>query len=594
MPVTDIISTPQAEKGFYPTPLDVAYKMLDGIDWLCIQSVLEPSAGKGDLIACMMRSRISDMKNAYNRFNLDVDCCELDPYLRQILKYNFSEEKLHELYKQDKPGCDDRWSRDKGLQMEMDVIDGCDLHIVHDDFLTFHTYKKYDLILMNPPFADGDKHLLHALEMQKNGGCVICLLNAETIRNPYTASRQLLARRLQELNAEINIVEDAFSNAERAADVDVAIIKVIIPEAECESTFYNRMKDAPEYEPIPDAEIHDLVAGDYIEQAIQLYNTEVAATMALVREYQALVPYIYSDFSDSKYKSPIITLTVGTDNYTHGFNLAKYMKCVRLKYWNALFENKKFTSKMTSKLVEKYRQQVERMADYDFTAFNIKQVMAEMNAEISSGIEKAIMDLFDKLTEEHAWYPECSKNRHYYNGWKTNLAHKIGKKCIIPTHGMFSSYSWSKDAFEVSTAYSVISDLEKAFSYLDTDRGEDTELLERLQIANAVGKTKNIYCKYFSVDLYKKGTTHIKFHPEAMKIVDRLNIYASKKRGWLPPNYGKTTYGNMGGEEKAVVDSFHGSGEEGSGEKEYAEVMANASFYLAEPTKNVPMLTSGV
>ena len=157
---------------------------------------------------------------------------------------------------------------------------------------------------------------------------------------------------------------------------------------------------------------------------------------------------------------------------------------------------------------------------------------------------------------------------------------------------MFSSYSWSKDAFEVSTAYSVISDLEKAFSYLDTDRGEDTELLERLQIANAVGKTKNIYCKYFSVDLYKKGTTHIKFHPEAMKIVDRLNIYASKKRGWLPPNYGKTTYGNMGGEEKAVVDSFHGSGEEGSGEKEYAEVMANASFYLAEPTQNVPMLTS--
>ncbi len=88
MPVTDIISTPQAEKGFYPTPLDVAYKMLDGIDWLYIQSVLEPSAGKGDLIACMMRSRISDMKNAYNRFNLDVDCCELDPYLRQILKYN--------------------------------------------------------------------------------------------------------------------------------------------------------------------------------------------------------------------------------------------------------------------------------------------------------------------------------------------------------------------------------------------------------------------------------------------------------------------------------------------------------------------------
>ena len=114
-----------------------------------------------------------------------------------------------------------------------------------------------------------------------------------------------------------------------------------------------------------------------------------------------------------------------------------------------------------------------------------------------------------------------------------------------------------------------------------------------MNIASETGLTKNIRCKYFSVDLYKKGTTHIKFHPEAMKIVDRLNIFASKKRGWLPPNYGKTTYGNMGSEEKAVVDSFHGSGEEGSGAEEYAEVMANASFYLAEPTQNVPMLTNG-
>ena len=37
-------------KDFYPTPEWVADKMLDGIDWLMVGSILEPSAGKGDLI----------------------------------------------------------------------------------------------------------------------------------------------------------------------------------------------------------------------------------------------------------------------------------------------------------------------------------------------------------------------------------------------------------------------------------------------------------------------------------------------------------------------------------------------------------------
>ena len=72
--------------------------------------------------------------------------------------------------------------------------------------------------------------------------------------------------------------------------------------------------------------------------------------------------------------------------------------------------------------------------------------------------------------------------------------------------------------------------------------------------------------------------------------MERLNIYASQKKGWLPPRYGKAKYTDMKPDEKAVVDSFHGDGAEGSGEKAYAAVMANASFFLAEPTQKLPAL----
>lgn len=38
-------------KGFFPPPQALIDKMLDGIDFMYVDSILEPSAGKGDLDA---------------------------------------------------------------------------------------------------------------------------------------------------------------------------------------------------------------------------------------------------------------------------------------------------------------------------------------------------------------------------------------------------------------------------------------------------------------------------------------------------------------------------------------------------------------
>lgn len=577
MNATDLVSTPEAVKGFYPTPPKVAEKMLAGLDMNYIQTVLEPSAGKGDLIRALSEKHV--LRNRHGR-DLDVDCIEIDPYLRQILKYNFSAEKKRE------------FPENKRFSPEYDIIDKVGLHIVHDDFLTFRGRKHYDLILMNPPFADGDKHLLKALDMQKDGGTVICLLNAETLRNPYTYIREELARKLHELNAEITFMEDAFADAERSARVDVAIIRVSIPRAEYESTIWERMKKAEEAQDIPDPELNALIPGDYIEQAIQLYNTEVAATLELVRQYRALIPYMSRTLNpkDKFDAGPILHLVVGDDNYLTGFDHRKYMRTVRMKYWNALFSNQQFIGRLTSDLQKTFRENVDRMANYEFSAFNIRQVLVEMNASLTSGVEDAIMKLFDKLTYEHSWYPECSNNRHYYNGWATNKAHKIGKKCIVPEDMFRLNWGTNRQEFDIHKAYAVISDLEKAFDYLGGKRTEGYDLNARLNWAEQSGKTRNIELAYFKIDVFKKGTTHIKFLEDAMPLVERLNIYASQKKGWLPPNYGKSTYTNMDTTERAVVDSFHGDGSEGSGAQAYEDVLANASFYLSEPTQKMPAL----
>ena len=159
---------------------------------------------------------------------------------------------------------------------------------------------------------------------------------------------------------------------------------------------------------------------------------------------------------------------------------------------------------------------------------------------------------------------------------------------------MESSYYTNADHWvDRYRAFSALSDIEKALDYLSAQPISDGYSLEaRLQWAERERQSRNIELKYFKVDFFKKGTMHIKFLPEAMPIVERLNIFGSQHHGWLPPNYGKSSYTSMTDEEKAVVDSFHGDGAAGSGESAYAEVMQNAAFYLAAPTRKLPALTA--
>lgn len=591
----DIIKTKEAEEGFYPTPDDLAAKLLEGIDWKRIETVLEPSAGKGNLVYSAAKKYI----NSPYAGRIQVDCIEIDPYLRSILQWEFSEEhedqvrsRFHVL------GGWNSWN-DKNLtatdraekrrvEAEYKMLQAVDVHIVHDDFLTFNSRKKYDLIVMNPPFANGDEHLLKAISLaEKNGGIVRCILNAQTILNPYTNRRKVLQAKLAEHGADIQFVDSAFSDGERKTDVSVAVIKMSIAEPKMQSDIFDRLSKAAQIDEATPPDIQDLTVTDFLSQIVTRFNVEVDAGIALIKEYEAMKPYILDSFDfEDKYKKPTLQLKVGKKDYP---SINEFISLTRMKYWQALFSNKEFVGQLTTNLREKYRGMVNKLKDYDFTLFNIQQIVAEMNSEMNQGIQDTIVALFDKMTAKHSWYPETEKNIHYYNGWKTNKVHKINNKVILPVNGMFSDYSWS-ETFEVRNAESVITDIEKVFDYLDGNMTAAVDLHGALLSACKEGRTKNIQLKYFSVTLYKKGTMHIKFHNQ--ELVDRFNIYCCAKKNWLPPNYGRTEYQNMTAEEKAVVDGFNGNGEEGSGEKAYKLVVEKQNYYLNDPAGNMPLIAA--
>lgn len=598
MNMTGIIATEEARQGFYPTPPAVADKLLEGVDWGKINTILEPSAGKGDLLRAAARNAIADWPahwGRYDRTAFEADAVEIDPYLRSILLYEFGGQKKNQLASRirDIDNCrvydntvHDRRHPDpeiekeyEALSKEHQLIKAMDMHIAHDNFLTMETRKSYDLILMNPPFSNGDEHLLKAIEMQRrHGGEIRCILNAETILNPYTNRRKVLQSQLAALDADIQFVDHGFSAAERQTDVQVAIVKVSIPAVEYESTIFQNLKEAANLEDMEPEAVTDLTVTDFLTQIVTRFNVEVDAGLALIREYIGLKRHI----------GDTLTLSIGDKSRYSALKPNEFVRLMRQKYWNILFHNPKFMAKLTSNLKDKYRGMVGKMSAYDFSLFNIQQIVVEMNAEMTQGVQDTIVALFDKMTTQHTYYPECSKNIHYYNGWKTNKAHKINSKVIIPVHGLTADPYWSRDTINVREAEATIGDIEKVFNYLDGNMTADVDLHGILEWANEQKKTRNIPCKYFDVTLYKKGTMHIKFRNQAL--VDRFNVYCCMKKNWLPPSYGNATYSDLTAEEKQVVDGFNGNGSEGSGEKAYLDICANRAYYLAEPTQDRPLL----
>lgn len=610
--MSDILQYVEDEQTseFYPTPPSLVQKMLEGIKFEYVETVLEPSAGKGDIL-----KELAKKENEYERRGLrfDVDCIEIDPNLRQILKFNFGERKevlkgeyrsIKDRYKY----CEQRYKKgwiwfnqdtneyEPLPQNEVNRLEEIDteltsfftngIKIVHDDFLTYNPFKQYDLIIMNPPFSNGDRHLLKALKLQEGGGNIVCLLNAETLRNPYTETRKELLRQLNKYNAQIEYIENAFVSAERRTGVEIALIKVSIKHEQEESDIYNRFEEAEKYE-IPEENHTELEVADVIKAIVNQYRVECKAGIELIRQYRAMMPHMLRSFETKKVEnpdgtveyryvdtSPILRLTDSSERGYDSVTVNEFLHRVRFKYWSALMSKPEFVGKLTSKLQDEYRKRVNKLADYEFSEYNIKMLHAEMNAQIKTGIENEIVAMFDRLTEEHSWYPECQKNKHYYDGWKTNKAHKIDKKVIIPCYGVFDSWDGKPRKYE---AEKVLSDIERILNFLDGHMTAEVDSWNNLDYYFKYGNTKNVPMKYFKATFYKKGTIHLVF--TCPELIERFNIYVAQNKNWLPPNYGKVKYKDMTAEEKTVVDSFQG-------EAAYNEVLEKAKYYLAPVTNN--------
>lgn len=521
------------ENEFYPTPQNVIEKMLTGLNLNTVGSILEPSAGKGDIATALDKK----IKATYSNRKLDIDTIEIDKNLVAILKNK-------------------------------------NIRVIHNDFLTLKTFKKYDLIIMNPPFSNGDKHLLKALDMQKNGGQIIALLNADTIRNPFSNIRRQLLRTLDEkTDYSIEYLTESFANAEHSTNVDVALLRINVKEVKQPSYFKSELEKAAKMQEIGQEETFQLANSDMLREIVHQYNLETELGVKLINEFKAMKPFLLRSFDEDRKNDTILYLQTNViGNYSsENVSVNDYLKLVRYKYWSALFENSKFTGDLTTNLLSNLQSRISEFADYDFTLFNIYSLQLDLSKNMNSSLEDTIIKLFDKLSHQFS-YAEYSSNVHYFNGWSTNKAWYINKKIVMPIKSPWNFLN----NISFSTIIYELRDIEKVLRYFNGNKQTKIDLSEALKEAEVTEQSRNIETEFFYITFYKKGTAHITF--KDLELLKRFNIYAGQKKAWLPPTYGKAAYNDMSQAEKDVIDTFEG-------EASYNKVYKNNESYIVNTNK---------
>lgn len=529
-------------KELYPTPEDIARKMAALVDFEKVESILEPSAGNGDLATAVIRAYDKRHYRGYAEK-------ERDPFLSEVVDVVEIDEKCRAFLKSQKA------------------------NVIAEDFLKLQTFKRYDLIIMNPPFSDGVKHLLKAVEMQKYGGQIVCLLNSETINNPYTLERKVLLEKIEQYDGKVYDYGQCFMHSERPTDVNICCVYIYIPKG-AQSDILDGLEKAAKVEEQEPDECQQLSSelDKYMRAVVGQYQRECKAGLKLINEFHAIANTSLTSFSKD-YMQPILELNVyGKGN---GSIENRYLESVRYKYWEAFFARPEICKKMTGEMQNEFYSRLGELKKIEFNLDNIYELQIRMTKDTIGSIENAIMELFHEFARDHSWYHECAKNiHHYYNGWATNKCGVINKKVIIPLDAFHDN--WDRRGGRVlDLGYRPrrkLADIEKVFSYLDTGITDCWETVDRImERAQNEEQLQNIEFKYFTVTFYKKGTAHIVF--KDMELLKRFNIFAGRKEGGLPPSYGKKAYGDMSVSERDIIDEFEG-------EESYGEVFADPDKFL--------------
>lgn len=503
---------------FFPTPKAVVKQMLE--PWLSAKDlhddsemnevvaratlkdmlVLEPSAGSGALLKAF--ADLVDPRGHYGRYhaNENIHCIERNPELAAILK-------------------EDDWQ------------------VVHDDFLTFETNLRYDLILMNPPFSNGDEHLLKAWDVLKEGD-IVCLLNASTIKLPYTERRKRL-KSLIEAHGSVEYIGAAFRTAERPTDVEIALVRLHKQDEQATFGFF----DDPAFDR-GDTNKEDLrftednMSTPAVNDVVKVYVEQFQEAQAAFVEYMKArhrmerKARLFVGSYSSKLEDMLRDATrsgSGKQQYN------RFSSALQAVAWNLVFGRTKVHDLMSQSVRRNFEKMQKGHGAVAFTEANIHGLFEMLFLNRHEILKQSLVDAFEQMTRYHA-------HNRIDEGWATNDAYKVNRKVIMP-YAVEQGYHANmrlKDSYE-----RTVNDVDRALAMLNGKKL--SQVLTAAQALSAHFKDykvnagaledNTVESEHFKLRFFKKGTVHLWFRDE--KLWERFNIAAAQGKNWLPHDYGR-------------------------------------------------------
>lgn len=482
---------------FYPTPQALtakAHKLFNKSPNHRDSKVLDPSCGTGSLL-----------NYTYGRWNytgeIDADVCEINP------------ERLKQLETMDH------------------------VTVVGHDFLQFMPSKKYSHIIMNPPFRNGVQHLLHAWDISYNTE-IVCILNAQSIKNNSTKDRELLSK-LIEQHGSVEYHENEFINAERSTSVEVALI--YLKKETAITKDYTDGLDLDKYNPEfkgYQGENSLAIPNNIIENAVRIFNQsrvllerKVEASAVLEAKYASVSCllggslYETSEEGEKRIKSvDIAKASASPESITSSYNFQ--LGKLKESAWNYVLSGIGFYDTLTSKAKKEFDAQFAKVSKMEFTEQNIHGLLSGVALDRGKMMEDIMIDLFDKFTGYHI------ENRNHYRSYKSNEKHRTNAFRLKTTRIVLPVKLWNDWSPELAwEAREKLADFDKAFAMLDGKSEKEVKgLVDSIKNTSQIGKRHD--SEYFEFRLYKNGNAHL--FPKNKKLIDRLNRIVGKKRQWLP------------------------------------------------------------
>ena len=386
------------------------------------------------------------------------------------------------------------------------------------DFLEYRPECRIDLIAMNPPFSNGDEHLMHAWEIA-NGADIVCLLNAETIRNPHTRRREALCKLIED-HGSVEYLGSAFADSRRPTDVEIAMVRLHKPrDASLEINFDFQ----------PERVVEAGFSFAQAESGTDLAKPDIAG--AIVRQYE-MTKEAFADVLRARNKIRFFAQACTQDAWSvalksmdNGMSaegqFEEFKDRIRAGFWEHAFRKMGMEKYLTKGLMEKVNEFIAQQGKMAFTKENIAKMLETMMLNRGAIMQQAIEAVFDIMTKYH------EDNRCHVEGWKSNESWKVNRKVVMPYYidaswGQFLRVSHHRDQ--------EANDIDKVMCYLSGKALEDVVTIHKAVADIRKPETLGM-STFFKIRGFKKGTIHLEFLDEALW--NRFNIEACKGKGWI-------------------------------------------------------------